>query len=405
MLDNSWQEWEAKKRAAVEVAIARQQAHRQMRQAVAAAAVPKVLRLEDPLAAWAAHPLAPAWRYDHLPWSQTAELIQNSDLVRSAVERALHHIDSEAKRSRALLIAAAITPLDEKAGHKMNVCNDPEQLEMGICVHSDEAGAPALAMIKVRRQRCWLRVCPKCQRDIAARLRVRYEKRIRTILAAPVRGWTLKSFVLTTDRQIGDDGAELKDGAAMKWLGDNVKKLVKHFWGMKGAGAFATFEVGPVGGKLHAHGISYGRYVRQTELSDYWRQLTGCQVVYIRQVTPSEAVREGIKYIAKLSKRDEVGNFELPVEQLAELHMGLKGRRRLRAWGCFYGMADEGDELATDEGDELEQAERCDGGHRMIFVSVAVVRAELLQFKGAIKCPVPGGALAESGAGFHPLGP
>lgn len=389
MLDNSWQDWEAKKRAAVEVAIARQQASRHMRAAVAAAVVPKALRLEDPQQAWAAHPELAPWRYDHLPWSYTARLILESDLVRSAVERALHHIDSEAKRSRALQIAIAITPLDEKAGHKMRVCNDPEQLELGICVHCDDEGAPALAMVKVRRQRCWLRVCPKCQRDIAARLRVRYEKRIQTILAAPVRGWSLKSFVLTLDRGIGDDGAELKR------LGDNVKKLVKHFWGMKGAGAFATFEAGPVGGKLHAHGISYGPYVKQAELSDYWRQLTGCQVVWIRQVTPSEAVREGIKYIAKLSKRDDAGNFELSVEQLAKLHMALKGRRRLRAWGCFYGMADEGDELASDEPAELEQAERCDDGHRMIFVSVAEVRAVLLQFKGAIKCPAPGAPLPD----------
>src|SRR6185295_4916442 len=99
------------------------------------------------------------------------------------------------------------------------------------------------------------------------------------------------------------------------------------FWGMPGAGALATFEVGPVGGKLHVHGISYGPYVRKADLGAYWKKLTGCQVVWIRQVTPSEAVREGIKYIGKLSKRDEEGNFKMPVDQLARLHVALKGKR------------------------------------------------------------------------------
>ncbi len=331
--------------------------------------------------AWAQLEPAPAWAIPDFPYSDMAALVVNSAAVREAVSRELARLDVEAAKSRALDIADAVGVLDAEAGRKMTACNHPDHAELGICVHSDEAGAPGLVMIKVRRQRCWLRVCPKCQPDIAARLRARYERRIRIVLAEPVKGWSLKSFVLTLDRQLSNDGAELKR------LGAMTKKLVKHFWGQKGAGAFATFEVGAVGGKLHAHGIAFGPYVEQAELSNYWRQLTGCQVVWIRRVTPSEALREGVKYIAKLSSRDEAGNFIMSADQLAELHMALKGKRRLRSWGCFYGMEDfEGEpEPEVDEAGELAAGERCDDGHKMIFVPVWQVRA-LLHLKGAIKC-------------------
>lgn len=318
-----------------------------------------------------------------LPFEAMAALVVNAPAVRAAVVREVNRLDQEARRGRALAIAAAVAELDPEAGYKMAICNHPDHAELGICVHPDESGAPGVIMVKVRHTHCWLRVCPHCQPLIAGRLRARYERRVRIITAEPVKGWSLKSFVLTLDHQIDNDGAELKR------LGDLTKKVVKHFWGMKGAGAFATFEVGAVGGKLHAHGIAYGPYVEQGELSRYWKQLTGCQVVWIRRVTPSEALREGIKYIAKLSSRDDDGNFIMSAEQLAALHVAMRGKRRLRSWGCFYGMEDceaepepEPEELA-----ELHQGERCDDGHRMIFVPVGVVRA-LLHLKGSIKCPV-----------------
>jgi hypothetical protein len=325
----------------------------------------------------------PAWHHADMPYSTMAALVVNSSIVRVKVESEVKRLDLEAARGRALEIAAAVADLDQEAGYKMAVCNDPDQAELGICVHPDESGAPGVVMVKVRHRHCWLRVCPHCQPLIAARLRARYERRIRIVTAEPVKGWSLKSFVLTLDRQLDNDGAELKR------LGALTRKVVKHFWGMKGAGAFATFEVGAKGGKLHAHGIAWGPYVDQGELSRYWKQLTGCQVVWIRRVSRSEALREGIKYIAKLSSRDDDGAFIMSAEQLARLHIAMRGKRRLRSWGCFYGMDDceaepepEPEELA-----EMHQGERCDDGHRMIFVPVGVVRA-LLHLKGSIKCPV-----------------
>lgn len=374
----TWPDWEAAKAAAIAKAAERQA--QRVHLVAGLAGLPAAARERDPR--WGTQP-AKFWneQADSEAWSNTAALVVNSDLVRLAVTRELALLDRTAERGRALEIALAVAALDPEAGYRMARCNHPDYAELGICVHPDEHGAPAHVMIVTRRQRCWLRVCPKCAADIAARLRVRYERRIRIVTAKPRPGWSLKKFVLTLDREIDDEGKELKR------LGDLTKKWVKHFWGARGAGALATFEIGATGGKLHAHGIAWGCYVPQAELSAYWQELSGCPVVWVKRCTVSEAVREGIKYIGKLSSRDDAGAFVLSAERLALLHMALKGKRRLRAWGCFYGLADfEGEPAA--EADELPDAgERCADGHKMIFVPVWLVRS-LLHLKGAIKCSI-----------------
>jgi hypothetical protein len=217
-------------------------------------------------------------------------------------------------------------------------------------------------------------------------LRERYQARIEWLLAHNERkSWQLKSFVLTTDWTLeGDDYGR----ARVRQLHAAAKKLAKHFWGMKGAGAFAGWEVGPKGGRLHVHGVAFGPYVPHAELSAKWQELTGCPVVWIRRVTPSEAVREGIKYIAKLSKRDEGGAFVMQPADLARLHVVLKGRRRVWCWGAFYNLkaAEVEAEQELTEEDTGAGADMCERGHRMVFLRVAEVR-QVLYSKGAINCP------------------
>lgn len=163
-------------------------------------------------------------------------------------------------------------------------------------------------------------------------------------------------------------------------------------------GAFATAEVGPRGGNVHAHIIVYGCYVRQAAISDKWRELTGNSfVVWVKQITPSRAVREGLKYVTKLGQRDEGGELTIKPADLAELHIALKGRRRVWAWGCFYGLADEdADKAPTALEPELDV---CKCGEPMRFISVPAARA-LLHLKSATNCWSNLGASLDYGGGI-----
>jgi hypothetical protein len=341
------------------------------------------------------------------PWrdemARVQSLIVSHELVRAKVGREMRGQDRLARVSRAPEIAAAIAALgDQQAAAKLRTCNDPDQMELGICVHENDEGAPGVVLVKPRRHRCWQRGCPRCQRDIAARLRKRYERRTLWLIEHNKRrAWRLQSFVLTTTWTLdGDDGGR----GVVRQLHQAVKKLVKHFWGMKGAGAFGGWEIGSKGGRLHAHGLAFGPYVPHAELSDYWRQLTGCFVVWARSVKPGaewNAVCEAIKYTAKLSRRDETGAFAMKPEDLAKVHMVLKGRRRVWSWGAFYNLkdAEQEEEAKLKAEDAAPDAEHCEQGHRMVFLPLPMVRAlvesaeRAHHLKGAIKCP-PGAASA-----------
>jgi hypothetical protein len=287
---------------------------------------------------------------------------------------------------------------DDEAGRKLRECSDPEHMQIGVHYHPEGDG---LAMVKVQRRRCWLRICPRCSQDHASRLRMRYEGRIQTVLASRVPSCSLKHLVLTLPRS-ADLRADLTN--LHRW----AKKLIKHYWGAHGQGAFATAEVGPRGGNVHVHAIVYGRYVRQADISDKWRQLTGDRgyVVWVKRITPSQAVREGLKYITKLGKRDDDGQMVITPADLAELHMAIKGKRRVWAWGCFYGLADQDadkEPVASETDDEDAPGDKCKCGAPMLFISVHQARALIaLHSKGATNCAPSHGAGPHHGAGISP---
>lgn len=294
--------------------------------------------------------------------------------VRELIGRELTRLDNSKRGGFAASIADELCDLDPEAARKLRVCADPNQMAFGVHVHDDESGDGSV-MVKVERRRCWLRICPKCAKDHAARLRLRYEGRILKVVSTGAPGCRLKLLVLTLPR-----GSDL--ALDLVKLHRCTKRLVKHFWGVKGQGAFATAEVGPAGGNVHAHVVVYGAYVAQAEISDYWRELTGnASIVWVQACTPSKAVREGIKYISKLAKRDSAGNFTMTPAALAELHLALKGRRRVWCWGAFYGLADDDrDQAPADVGDQIEPRCRC--GDPMVFFTTFEARI-WLHLKGA----------------------
>lgn len=306
----------------------------------------------------------------------------NNPKVRQVVRRELDHLDRAHRSGFAAAVADELedddsTHYDPEAARRLRMCDDPNFHAIGLHVHPAENGEHTGAvMVKVERRRCWLRNCPKCAKDHAARLRARYEGRIWKVVGQNLPGCELRHVVLTMPRSIDLRGDLAK-------LHRCAKKLRQHFWGRHGQGAFATAEVGPKGHQVHVHMIVYGGWVRQAELSDYWRKLTGnAFVTWIKRIKPSAAVREGIKYVTKLAKTDGQGGWTMHPADVAELHCALKGRRRVWAWGAFYGLADDDkDQAPADDAGEP----KCRCGAPMVFLTVPEARA-LLHSKGANNC-------------------
>jgi hypothetical protein len=218
---------------------------------------------------------------------------------------------------------------------------------------------------------CMLRICPVCSEYLAARVRDRYEPAIEKATCVKRPGWSLKLVTLTRSKQLSSS-----IGLDVLHTLDSAQKIYNKLWGRDdGAGGIATLEVGEHGKKIHVHMIVYGKWFWKSEVveraqkskiiafpaifaylcglnaamlasiisnaywkvnpsgeyvSETWEDLTGDYIVDIRESSVKTAVKEGLKYITKASK--------LTPSELVELHLALKGRRRIRSWGCFYGI-------------------------------------------------------------------
>jgi len=170
---------------------------------------------------------------------------------------------------------------------------------------------------------CMLRVCPDCGQYSAHLIQEKYRPVIEAEAAKSHRK-ALKFVTLTTNVQLADDiGGEVLQ--ILDWSRDLYRKL----WGKeKGSGALATLETGEDGLKLHTHLIVQGKFIKQEELSKAWQEISGFPIVHITEISADKAVKEVLKYAVKFSN--------LSPDQLVSLHNALKGRRRIRSWGCFY---------------------------------------------------------------------
>lgn len=323
----------------------------------------------------------------------------NAQLVNEAAERLLidkrsvqHKLASYERElgwqawPRADEMAAALAAHDEGgAADKLRACHNPDSGWVHYCPNDPEH------YWEFRPERCWLRICPSCAKAIAQRLRVRYAGRIAQVERQNVRAWSLKKIELTIKRE-----GELK--AQLGLLHRGSKKLFKHFWGDdKRAGAFAALEIGPKGGNVHVHMIVYGRYVDQAAISNYWRKLTDNYIVWVKRVSAEQAISEGIKYCTKFAKSNDANDFVLSNDDLLALHLALKGKRRVWAWGKFYGLADD------IEQDEPPAAACPECSHRLAWSSRAEVRSHLI-LTTVIKCSLSS-ARAAPAVGPPAVGP
>ena len=111
----------------------------------------------------------------------------------------------------------------------------------------------------------------------------------------------------------------------------DIKKTLKALMdGVKGWGAIWCDEVGRENTNLHAHILFYGPYIPQTRLAEVWNEISGHQVVYIKESHKrgANALLYMLKYVSKPPTSDP--------SQIGHLEMAFHGTRRIHALGLFY---------------------------------------------------------------------
>jgi hypothetical protein len=224
---------------------------------------------------------------------------------------------------------------------------------------------------------CMLRICNYCSEYLAGQIRSKYRPVFEALEGRERPGWSLKLITLTRSVSLAQDiGQEV-----LKTL-DSAHTLYNRLWGsVDGAGGLASLEVGEHGQKIHVHMIVYGGFYWKSEVteraskskqyspiialaclaslspamiacvtahafwgvvisggpyvSETWETLTGDYIVDVQRTSAERAVKEGLKYVTKF--------VSLSPQQLVDLHVALKGRRRIRSWGVFYGIGEDDD--------------------------------------------------------------
>lgn len=209
-----------------------------------------------------------------------------------------------------------------------------------VCSDRPEHYAKAVAFT------CHCRACPDCARRETARLLARYMPIVEELSKKQVRRYAFRHIVLTTPIELEHPNIVYHLNRLMAAVPKLFDKLLPSNWREK-QGCIVTAEFGEQGHKLHFHVFLYGQYISQDDLSRAWQDVTGslASVVFIRLVGFGEAVdklAEQVKYVTKFWSRDkETGLVEyFPPALVPVLLKALKGVRRVRSYGIFYGIKD-----------------------------------------------------------------
>lgn len=173
--------------------------------------------------------------------------------------------------------------------------------------------------------RCESRICGKCAKKHANRIRKRQIERVREL---PLDGKKRLAFLTLTFKSI--EGRSISFGDIKK-VGDFGRKLFnKHYPRKWGNGSFAVIEVGN-SNNIHIHALVYGYFISQNKLSQSWLKITkNSPVVFIKGIrSPIQCVNYLLKYISKPPEFDTA-------KQLAEFLDAVTGTRRIRTYGIFY---------------------------------------------------------------------
>lgn len=173
--------------------------------------------------------------------------------------------------------------------------------------------------------RCESRICEKCAKKHANRIRKRQIDRVKEL---PLDGKKRLAFLTLTIKAI--EGRSISFGD-IKRVGDLGRKLFnKHYPRKWGNGTFAVIEVGN-NNNIHIHALVYGYFVPQDRLSQTWLKITkNSPVVFIKGIkSPIKCVNYLLKYISKPPEFNSA-------KKLAEFLDAVTGTRRIRTYGIFY---------------------------------------------------------------------
>ena len=228
---------------------------------------------------------------------------------------------------------------------------------------------------------CNSRICENCARRYANRMRKDINRLFKPVFSKKVRGYGLFMLTLTTTTKRYEQKAPGREdikrfykesGEFLKYYygkykcrlhkgkviedqrrvyyeknraGKKIKKRypckirinkkgekVEDYRKYKGGGYVASVEFGGKSNMLHLHAIVYGPYVPIRLLREMWLRLTGDSfVVDIRPVRQPEIAADYVlKYIWKVPQTDSYND-------LADYVVAIKGSRRIRTGGIFYG--------------------------------------------------------------------
>lgn len=207
---------------------------------------------------------------------------------------------------------------------------------------------------------CRSRICEPCARRYVKRLAPQLKDILVGIRRRSPANFILSQVTLTiTSKRFGD---ELPDRAGIRRLYRESRDLLNLYFGRYvcrrsssgkvvekrrpkrgrkpgedgrvwlGAGWAAVIEVGRDNNNLHIHALTWGPYRSVWLLRHEWSKITGDSYgVDIRKKALDESVKYVVKYIAKPPATDSYG-------RLAEYANMIKGSRRLRCGGVFYGQ-------------------------------------------------------------------
>ena len=210
------------------------------------------------------------------------------------------------------------------------------------------------------RQHCRSRICEPCARRYVKRLYPRIKDTLISARRQSPANFILSQVTLTiTSKRFGDD---LPDRVGIKRLYRESKDLLNLYFGKHvcrrsrsgkvvekrrpragrkpgedgriwlGAGWLAVIEVGRDNNNLHIHALTWGPFRAVRMLRHEWSKITGDSFgIDIRKKSLRDSIQYVVKYIAKPPATDSY-------VRLAQYANMIKGSRRLRAGGVFYGQ-------------------------------------------------------------------
>jgi hypothetical protein len=175
---------------------------------------------------------------------------------------------------------------------------------------------------------CDLRYCPRCGGRQFARLIEKYLPIVRAIISQKRPGHRLRLITLTS-RNTGTLTPE-----QIKRLNLDAKKTLKRLLPKdSSSGALWCDEVGYENTNLHAHVLLYGPYIAQDDLARVWNEVSGNQVVHIRDASGGgwKELLYMLKYVSKPPGKDP--------KFIGSLEVAFHGVRRVHAIGVFYNFS------------------------------------------------------------------